>query len=133
MERNVPIYHSKTNNQGTKHTIYIHNDVELDRVLPEHSAFTNITKNIQKTLGHEYMKEYERKAVLGELQTNDSKKGEHNISSTTVNLNEKMQIGEYNGRGTIPVIERLQGMNYNMNSDKSKLMKNTHNTYKERV
>jgi hypothetical protein len=44
-----------------------------------------------------------------------------------------MQIGEYNGRGTIPVIERLQGMNYNMNSDKSKLMKNTHNTYKERV
>jgi len=133
LERNVPIYHSKTNNQGTKHTIYIHNDVELDRVLPEHSAFTNITKNIQKTLGHEYMKEYERKAVLGELQTNDSKKGEHNISSTTVNLNEKMQIGEYNGRGTIPVIERLQGMNYNMNSDKSKLMKNTHNTYKERV
>jgi hypothetical protein len=79
------------------------------------------------------MKEYERKAVLGELQTNNSKKGNENISSTTVTLDDKMQIGEYDGRGTIPVVDRLQGMNFNIRSEKANLMKSTHETYKERI
>jgi hypothetical protein len=133
LDRNMPVYQSKTNKQGNKQTIYIHNDVELNRVLPEHTAFTNITKNIQKTVNHEHMKEYERKAVLGDFYTNDSKKGEHNISSTTFNLDDKMQLGEYDGRGTIPVVDRLQGMNYKIKSEKANLLKNTHETYKKRI
>lgn len=112
LSRNVPEHKSFSQKSGTEKIEYIHNDIELSRVLPEHEATTNISQNMRKTLLHNKMKEYERKAVLSTMSTNDSKKGEININNATDyrNLVEKVQPGEFVNAGFVPQVERSQGM-----------------------
>jgi len=124
LERVLPVYNSSSNIKGTGEVInYIHKDIKLNRTLPEHQSSTNIKQNTQKTLKHDYMKELERKAYLTNMATNNNKQGENNISSRQYILEDKLQYGEYNIPGNIPVFERTQPMMQNFESEKSKMGK----------
>lgn len=107
---------------------YIHNDIELERVLPEYSSHTNIRKNEQKILDHEYMIELERNTPLTHVSINPTKYGETNISSRNYDLIEKPNYGSYEGRGTQPTIDRI-GEISNYESDKSKMNKKIENMF----
>jgi hypothetical protein len=111
LSRNVPEHSGYSNTSGTEKIEYIHSDIELERVLPEYEATTNISQNMRKTLLHNKMKEYERKAILSQMTTNDSKKGEMNMNNATERkLPERVQPGEFVNSGFVPKVERFQGM-----------------------
>lgn len=123
LERNLPEYSSRTNNRGNEQVSYIHKDIELDRVLPEYSSRTNIKQNTQKNINHEHMREYERKMYLSQMSTNNSDRGEYNISSRDYVLDDMLQLGEYNVPGTIPMMDRMQEVNEDFETSKSKMGK----------
>ena len=93
---------------GNEKVDYIHDDIYLDRVLPEYSSSTNIKNNEQRILHHEYMKDYERNTPLTNMSINPTKKGENNISSRQFQLSEKPQFGSFDGRGQMPLMNRVQ-------------------------
>lgn len=123
LERVLPVYNTQTNNKGFENTKYIHKDIELYRTLPEYDARTNIKQNTQKTLKHDYQKELERKAYLSNMTTNSNDKGEYNISSRQYNLEDKLQLGEFQMKPTIPSLDRMVTINENFETDKSKMGK----------
>lgn len=108
---------------GNEKTDYIHNDIELERVLPYHSSSTNIKHNQQKILEHEYMKEMERNIPLTNMHINPGKIGEHNVSSRNYNLTEKPNFGSFEGKAVIPSFNRTQNVQENYETDKSKFNK----------
>ena len=111
LSRNVPEYETYSQKSGNEKIEYIHSDIELHRVLPEHEATTNISQNMRKTLLHNKMKDYERKAILSTMSTNDSRKGEINMNNATnYSLQDKIQPGEFVNAGFVPLVERTQGM-----------------------
>jgi hypothetical protein len=116
LHRNVPEYETFSNTSGNEKIEYIHSDIELERVLPGHEATTNISQNMRKTLLHNKMKEYERKAILSQMSTNDSKKGEINSNNAKEynKLQDKIQPGEFVNSGFVPTVGRTQEMNVRM-------------------
>lgn len=126
LERNVPEHMSFSNTSGNQKVDYIHGDIALDRVLPEHEATTNISQNMRKTLLHTSMKEYERKGIISQMSTNDSKMGDEtqkNSSRDYNHLPEKIQPGEFVNPGFVPLVDRTQPMNVKMDGRKSNLAK----------
>lgn len=123
LDRVLPVYNTQTNNKGFENTKYIHRDIELQRTLPEYDARTNIKQNTQKTLKHDYQKELERKAYLSNMTTNSNDKGEYNISSRQYNLDDKLQLGEFQMKPTIPSLDRMLTINENFETEKSKMGK----------
>ena len=120
--RNIPEYSSQSNISGNQKINFIHNDIELERVLPEHEAKTNISQNLRKTLLHDKMKEYERKSILSQMSTNDSKTGDVTaITSRKIHLDDKLQPGEFNNPGFIPQAERMHNTNYKLDKNKFRL------------
>ena len=124
LDRVLPNYIAMSNNKGNGERInYIHKDIELNRTLPEHQSKTNIKQNGQKTLKHEYIKELDRKSYVSNMETNNNKQGENNISSRKYILDDKLQLGEYNIPGNIPTFDRVQMIKENYESEKSKMGK----------
>jgi len=125
LSRNVPEHTSFSNTSGNQKMEFIHDDIELARVLPEHEAQTNISQNMRKTLIHDKMKEYERKSILSQMSTNDSRKGdESKVTSRNFNhLHEKIQAGEFTNPGFVPQVDRMHNTNYKMDNEKSKMAK----------
>jgi hypothetical protein len=122
--RVLPNYVAMSNNKGNgEHINYIHKDIELNRTLPEHQSKTNIKQNTQKTLKHEYIKELDRKSYVSNMETNNNKQGENNVSSRNYVLDDKLQLGEYNIPGNIPTFDRMQMVRENYESEKSKMGK----------
>ena len=132
LERVLPVYNSHTNNRGFENTKYIHKDLELQRTLPEYDARTNIKQNIQKTLKHDYQRDLERKAYLSKMSTNSNNKGEYNISSRHYNLEDKLQLGEFEMKPSIPTFDRMQTINENFETEKSKMGKMVMEQFKDR-
>ena len=53
LERTLPVYLSQTNNMGMNNRVsYIHDDLELDRNLPEYQSYSNINSKKQTSLYH---------------------------------------------------------------------------------
>ena len=126
LERNIPEHMSFSNTSGNQKVDYIHGDIDLDRVLPEHEATTNMSQNMRKTLLHTSMKEYERKGIISQMSTNDSKTGDgtqKNGSREYNHLPEKIQAGEFVNPGFVPLVDRTQQMNIKMDDRKSNLAK----------
>ncbi len=122
--RVLPNHVAMSNNKGNgEHINYIHKDIELNRTLPEHQSKTNIKQNTQKTLKHEYIKELDRKSYVSNMETNNNKQGEYNVSSRNYVLDDKLQLGEYNIPGNIPTFDRMQMVRENYESEKSKMGK----------
>ena len=107
---------------GNDKVEYIHDNLELNRVLPQYSTTTNIKNNQQKILQHEYMIELEKNTPLTQYSVNPGKQGENNISARQYQLNEKINYGGFEGKGTKPTIERSMNI-HEYESDKSKMNK----------
>ena len=123
LTRNLPEYESKSNRRGNASIKYIHGDIELDRAIPIHQSSTNYKEIGQKNVQHDYIKEYERKAILSNPSTNINGSGENNVSSRNYFLEEKIQGGEYNIPAQIPTTQRLHEINQDYETDKSKMSK----------
>ena len=124
LDRVLPVYNSNSNVKGGGEiTNYIHKDIELQRTLPEYQSSSNIKQNGQKTIKHDYIKELDRKSYLANMSTNNNKRGENNTSSRMYRLDDKLQLGEYNIPASIPSIERMQAVNENFETEKSKMGK----------
>ena len=133
LDRVLPVYNSTTNIKGNgEHVSYIHDDLELEKNLPEHSQRTNFTKGTQNILKHEYMKDYERKAYLGKMDTNSSGVGDNVKSARKYNLEDKLQLGEYNIPASIPSLDRLSNVNTNFETERVKMNRKAFNLFSER-
>ena len=117
---------------GNDKNEYIHEDIQLDRVLPIHSAFSNIKQNQENILQHEYMKPMERNVPSYNIQINSKSMGDNTISSRDYRLNDKLQYGEYNIPGQVPTMNRIQEMIKPYQNDKSNLSKNVSRQFEGR-
>ena len=109
---------------GNEKIEYIHDNIELERTLPNYNASTNVNNNnYQKILQHEYMIDLERNTPLTNMSINPSKIGDINKSSRNFNLPEKSQYGSFEGRAQVPTMNRVQEIPQNYESDKSKMNK----------
>jgi len=115
--------------RGNDKTEYIHDPIELERVIPLHQAHTNFKQPTDKTLQHEYMKEYERNTPLTNYATNIGMRGENNISSTQYKLIPKISPGEYNVPASIPNQNRIQELYSPFQNEKSRINKSVSMNY----
>ena len=106
---------------GGEKVDYIHDNIELDRVMPNHSASTNISRNEHKVLNHEYMIDLERNTPLTNMSINHTGIGDTNKTSREYYLHEKPQYGGFDGRAQMPMLNRNQQIPENFESDKSKM------------
>jgi hypothetical protein len=106
---------------GNKQTEYIHKNIELDRNLPEHMARTNIMKNIHKQNTYDNSINLERNTPLTHYAVNPTGKGENNISSRNYSLQQKIQPGGYAVPGQMPMLNRMQEVNEQYESDKARM------------
>ena len=108
LRKNLPSYTSTTNNIGNAKVSFIHKNIELERNLPEYQTSSNIKFSGQKNIKPEHVRELERKAVLSQFSSNQTRRGENNVSSRKYNLEEKIQSGGFENGGFIPVFDRTQ-------------------------
>lgn len=106
---------------GGEKVDYIHDNIELERVMPNHSASTNISKNEHRVLNHEYMIDLERNTPLTNMTINQARIGDTNKTSREYYLHEKPQYGSFDGRAQMPMLNRNQQIPENFESDKSKM------------
>lgn len=106
---------------GMEKVEYIHDDIYLDRVLPNYSSSTNIKHNERKNLEHEYMRELERNIPLTNINVNVGKTGETNMSSRDYKLIDKIQFGGFDGRGQMPLQNRINEIPNSLNNEKTKM------------
>ena len=95
---------------GNEKVTYLNTDIELERSIPSHNAFTNLQKNERRTLQHEYMKELDRNVPLTHVTSNAGKYGENNISSRDYQLAERTFRGGFEGKGQLPMLDRMQNV-----------------------
>lgn len=132
LQRNLPEYNTRTNINSNEKINYIHKKIDLQRNLPEWSSFTNIKQASQKNVKPELVRELEKKTILQNMSTNINKKGENNISSTDYFLQDTLKYGEYNVPANIPSNSRIQEIDDNFESQKSKMSKNVMKQFSER-
>lgn len=91
---------------GGEKVTYIHDDIELDRNLPEYNAQTNITKNMQKILLHDKELFIQRHLPTTTYTTNIISKGTNSDHANRdyKNLVPKVNAGSFNNSGTIPKV-----------------------------
>ena len=106
---------------GNKQTEYIHKNIELERNLPEHMARTNIVKNIHKQSTYDNTINLERNTPLTHYAVNPTGKGENNTSSRNYSLQQKIQPGGYAVPGQMPMLNRMQEVNEQYESDKARM------------
>lgn len=123
LERNLPIYNSQTNVVGHKDIAYIHEDIDLEKNLPYYKFDTNARYNLQKIHKPEHVRERDRKTVLGQYSVNQSGNGDTNIGSTQYNLLPKITVGGMEGRESKPTFDRMQNVNEEYETDKSKMQR----------
>ena len=134
LRKNLPSYTSTTNNIGNAKVSFIHKNIELERNLPEYQTSSNIKFSGQKNIKPEHVRELERKAVLSQFSSNQTRRGENNVSSRKYNLEEKIQSGGFENGGFIPVFDRTQEQHpkEKFESEKSKMSRNVINQISER-
>ena len=111
--------------RGNEKVSYIHDDIELQRVLPEYQANTTKTQNnLQKRINPEYIKELTGSVPsIKDVYMNKAGQGESNISSRTKQLADKIQPGSYHIPGNIPSQNRANNIKENFQTDKSRMDK----------
>lgn len=132
LSRVLPEYENTTNMRGNDKIEYIHNDIELSRVLPEYKTTTNIKQNQERRIEHEYMKELDRNIPLTNMYVNSSKQGDYNISSRDYHLNPKINAGGYEIPSQIPNLDRSGSISEPFQTEKSKLEKSVMHQFEGR-
>ena len=123
LSRVLPEYKTSTNTRGNDKIEYIHSDIELSRTLPEYKTSTNIRQNQEKRIQHDYIKELERNTPLTNMYVNSSKQGDYNISSREYQLNPKINAGGYEIPSQIPTQNRIGNISAPFQTEKSRLGK----------
>ena len=109
---------------GNEKVTYLNDKIELKRSMPEHSARTNIGKNIHKVISHEKERELERNTPLTSFSINPVSKGNNiDISSREYNLAPKINAGGFSGRGSVPMQNRMQNVREDQESEKSLMLR----------
>jgi hypothetical protein len=110
---------------GPEQTKYIHNDISLDRSLPEYNASTNLgDSKVYKRLESDNSIELERNIPKTYFENNHVEKGNLDHSSREARLADKIQPGGFNNYGSIPkVLRDDNGISDNIMSEKAKMNK----------
>jgi hypothetical protein len=97
---------------GNDRNNYIHNDIELDRRIPEHNATTNKGMNIHRQTKYDNQIILERNVPNYSAHTNTESKrdGGESHMSRQYRLNEKIFVGGMEGKAGVPTSERSTGV-----------------------
>ena len=119
-----------TNKTGLNKVEFIHDEISLQRVLPQATAETNLKRNEQKILQHEYMRPLEQNRPNADMMANKTGMGETNIGSREAYLLQKPNAGSFDGRGTKPSNERIGNYKENFESDKVKMSRKVYEQFR---
>lgn len=115
---------------GTK---YIHDDIQLDRNLPEYTTSTNMgDKNVYKYIAHENELEFERNIPVGNFETSHVQKGNGDHGSRTAHLIPKISAGGFAGNSQMPAQHRIQQEIPSYESEKTRMSRNVLNSIQGR-
>ena len=117
---------------GNDKVEYIHNDIQLNRNLPEYIQITNKNKNIYKNIKKENEIILNKNTPLTSFEANRSQNRNTEFINTEYKLSEKINPGSFNIPGQKPVFERTQNFNTNLVNEKSKMEKNVSHQYQDR-
>jgi hypothetical protein len=95
-----------TNKNGHQKVTYLHDDLSLERNLPQYNARTNIGQNIYKQNHYDNEIILERNTPLTHFKTNIVGKSEEKIGSRDYKLPPKLQPGQFLNSGQIPTIQQ---------------------------
>lgn len=111
--------------KGNDKTKYIHDERELSRKMPEYSSSTNIGKNIDKNMRHEYIREYERNTPLTEINRNITvvRGNDEDVNSRKYKLQEKVVPGGFEGKTSLPQQNRVNNVRDSYDTQRSKMSK----------
>ena len=110
---------------GPEQTKYFHDDITLERRLPEHQMTTNIVdKKVHKRIDNVNSIELERNTPNTNFQNNYVQKGNTDHSSREAKLVDKIQPGGFENCGVKPQTKRIEhGISNNFVSEKAKMNK----------
>lgn len=114
---------------GHEKTDFIHEDIVLNRILPEHEARTNITSNMRKNLQHDKEHVLERNTPLTQVSVNPRIHKNTDAPTREFRLASKIQPGGYNIPAGIPQLQRNQDMMPSLSSDKSRMVRAVNRQY----
>jgi hypothetical protein len=128
LDRNVPLTAAATLKTSTLNRINAPDvEVVLSRNLPEytvtsskavpHATYISGTHNTNHNLSQ---KTFAKGVIANKATNNDTQK-----FTRTVNLKPSLDVGEYSGRGTMPMTERITQYNSNYKTDKTRLAERT--------
>jgi hypothetical protein len=120
-----------TNKQGHQQTTYLHDDLFLERNLPQYNARTNIGQNIYKQNEYDNQIILERNTPLTHFGTNIVGKGEEKFGSRDYKLPPKLQPGQFLNSGQIPKIQEHHIPN-SLESQRNQLGKNVSTMFFDR-
>ena len=116
------INHIAPYSQSGDGTKYIHDDIQMDRVLPNYTATTNIMDNTKyKQQEYDNTIELERNIPSGQMHTNMAQRGEYNNSSRQAFLIPKIDAGAFNNPVSKPLQDRIQQIPVLQESDKQRM------------
>jgi len=105
---------------GVEKNNYIHDDMELSRVLPNHHATTNVgDRSVHKRVAHENELYFERNMPKASFSSNIVAKGDDSHSSRDYSLAPKLQPGGFNNSGQIASHQRADLIRGPYESEKS--------------
>lgn len=105
-EKGIKDQHNISYTAPEKHynkTEYIHDEINLERVIPEHQAYTNLGKNIYKRTEHVAERSYVPNRPVASAVTNFGRVGAvDTISNRTYNLKPTVNPGGFAGAPNLP-------------------------------
>jgi len=130
----IHISHKPTETRQGDGTKYIHEDLVLQRNLPEYETTTNIG-NSSKYVRINPQNDLKLNKKLIEIPHTSNPGGQndnHINSSRNKKLPESLNVGGFDGKGNIPAIERMHQIPTNLNNQKNQKSKFVLNTMQGR-
>ena len=123
-----------TNQSGYDKYEYIHDDLQLERTLPNYNAKTNTGYNIHKKLDNQISeRQYISNHPLASATTNRGmqRKGKDNNNNTIYTLKPTINTGGLEGLPTMPIVDRGKNIT-EFDTDKVKLRQRIYDMQQER-
>jgi hypothetical protein len=95
---------------------------DLKRVLPQHSAGTNLQHNIYKKPVESVVSELVRNRPITSVTVNSNGLGETVIGGRDYQLAPSLDLGGFDGKAQAPLLERAQGKTSHASTDKKRMI-----------
>jgi hypothetical protein len=119
--------------RGTEQNNYVHDDIYLDRRLPEYQASTNLGDTATyKHISHENELQLERRVPMTSFSANPVAKSAVDPNSRQARLQPKIHAGGFEGKGQMPMIQRAEHGNTSGISEKARMNSMVFNTMQSR-